>query len=346
MAKDDIPIKESTHGGIPVKDVASAQEALLGMMGTPEEEQNPENQEETETQEDVSAQDTESESAKPEEVEEPITGELTTDDLEVDGNPEEEIQEPTKHSININGINLEVSLEDLKSGYVRQADYTRKSQELAEQRKGFEHELQATQQERQRYISQLEQFTQQSDQKLNEFKDIDWVKLQADDPMAYMTKRDQYRDLQENKRLVEEESKTVQLKQQQEQQQKWYEELDRQQAVMAQRLPEWTDPTKGPKLKQAIKTFAVKKGFSDQEVNSLIDARSVDVLHKAMLYENLLEAKISNKKTKVVPKVTKPGTSTNKSDVSSEKIKQQRKRLRKSGHINDATSVIESLINS
>tara|TARA_R110002020_G_scaffold362239_1_gene574620 strand:- start:54 stop:1094 length:1041 start_codon:yes stop_codon:yes gene_type:complete len=346
MAKDDIPVKESTHGGIPVTDVASAQEALIGMMGTPEEEQNPENLEETETTEEVSAQDTESESAKLEEVDEPITGELTTDDLEVDGNPEEEVQEPNKHSINVNGTNLEVTLEDLKTGYVRQADYTRKSQELAEQRKGFEHELQATQQERQRYISQLEQFTQQSDQKLNEFKDIDWAKLQADDPMAYMTKRDQYRDLQENKRLVEEESKTVQLKQQQEQQQKWYEELDRQQSVMAQRLPEWTDPTKGPKLKMAIKTFAVKKGFSDQEVNSLIDARSVDVLHKAMLYENLLEAKISGKKAKVVPKVTKPGIGTNKSDISSEKIKQQRNRLKRSGHINDAKSVIESILKS
>ena len=115
---------------------------------------------------------------------------------------------------------------------------------------------------------------------------------------------------------------------------------------MAQRLPEWTDPTKGPKLKMAIKTFAVKKGFSDQEVNSLIDARSVDVLHKAMLYENLLEAKISGKKAKVVPKVTKPGIGTNKSDISSEKIKQQRNRLKRSGHINDAKSVIESILKS
>ena len=51
----------------------------------------------------------------------------------------------------------------------------------------------------------------------------------------------------------------------------------------------------------------LKKVLPEQEVDSLIDARSVDVLHKAMMYETLLEAKISQKKAKVVPKVQKPG---------------------------------------
>jgi hypothetical protein len=161
-----------------------------------------------------------------------------------------------------------------------------------------------------------------------------------------MLKRDQYRELQENKRTVEEEQKNLQYKSQQEQQAKWQEELGRQQEIMAQRLPEWNDPTKGPKLKQDIKSFAVKTGFSEQEVDSLIDARSVDVLHKAMLYDNLLAAKISNKKAKVVPKVTRPGSPATKGEISSDKVKAQRAKLRKSGHIKDASSVIESLMNS
>jgi len=113
---------------------------------------------------------------------------------------------------------------------------------------------------------------------------------------------------------------------------------------MVQRLPEWTDPDKGPKLKQNIKSFAVKKGFTEQEVSSLIDARSVDVLHKAMLYENLLAAKISGKKTKVVPKVTRPGSPASKGEISGDKVKAQRARLKRSGHLNDASSLIESLM--
>ena len=340
MAKDNIPIKESTHGGIPVTDVKSAQEALLQSMQTPEKEKPVEEEVQTETTEEVSAQDTESESVETE-VENPDG--LTADDL-VNQDQEEESQTPGTYTIKVDGKDVEVTLDELQAGYSRQADYTRKSQVLAEQRKKADDELAATQQERQRYQSQLEQFSTQADSKLNEFKTVDWTKLKEDDPTEYMLKRDQYRELQENKRTVEEEQINLQNKTQQEHQSKWQEELGRQQEIISQRLPEWTDPSKGPKLKQEIKGFAIKKGFSEQEVSSFIDARSVDVLHKAMLYESLLEAKISGKKAKVIPKAQKPGSPVSKGEISSDKVKAHKARLRKSGLINDATKVIESLM--
>ena len=339
MAKDDIPVKESTHGGTPVTDVKSAQAALQGMMSTPTE-QSEENQEETETTEEVSAQDMESESVETE-VANPDG--LSAEDL-VDQDQTEESQTPGTYTIKVDGNDVEVTLDELQAGYSRQADYTRKSQVLAEQRKKADEELAATQQERQHYLSQLEQFNTQADSKIKELSSTDWTKLKEEDPTEYMLKRDQYRELQDNKRMVEEEQQNLQLKSQQENQAKWQEELGRQQEIMVQRLPEWTDPDKGPKLKQNIKSFAVKKGFTEQEVNSLIDARSVDVLHKAMLYENLLAAKISNKKTKVVPKVQKPGSPPTKGEISSDKLKAQRARLKRSGHVNDASTLIESLM--
>ena len=342
MAKEDIPIQESTQGGVPVTDVVSAQRAIQqSLMGTPKE-QTPEDEVETEATEEVSAQDMESESVQTE-VENPDG--LTADDL-VDDTQEGVSETPGTYTIKVDGKDVEVTLDELQAGYSRQADYTRKSQVLAEQRKKAEEELAATQQERQRYISQLEQFTAQADSKLDELKSTDWTRLKEEDPTEYMLKRDQYRELQENKRTVEEEQKNLQYKSQQEQQAKWQEELVRQQEIMAQRLPEWNDPTKGTKLKQDIKSFALKTGFSEQEVDSLIDARSVDVLHKAMLYDNLLAAKISNKKAKVVPKVTRPGSPATKGEISSDKVKAQRARLKKTGRVKDATSVIESLMNS
>ena len=162
--------------------------------------------------------------------------------------------------------------------------------------------------------------------------------------MEYALKRDQYRELQESKRVVAEEQQDLQYKQQLEAQQQWDVELSRQQGIIAQRLPDLVDPNKGPKLKQAIKSFAINKGFSQQEVDSLIDARSVDVLHKAMMYENLLNTKISKKKAKVVPKVTKPGTGTTREEVSSEKVNHLRKKAKRSGKVGDAAKFIESLL--
>ena len=339
MAKDDIPTQDSKFGGTPVTDVQSAQEALQGMMNTPSE-QSSEDQEEIETPEDVSTQDTESESV---EVEASNPDGLSADDL-VDQDQVEGNEELNTYTVKVDGKDVEVTQEELLAGYSRQADYTRKSQVLSEQRQKADLELAATQQERQRYLSQLEQFNTQADSKINELAKTDWTQLKEEDPTEYMLKRDQYRELQDNKRMVEEEQKNLQLKSQQENQAKWQEELGRQQEIMVQRLPEWTDPDKGPKLKQNIKSFAVKKGFTEQEVSSLIDARSVDVLHKAMLYENLLAAKISGKKTKVVPKVTRPGSPASKGEISGDKVKAQRARLKRSGHLNDASSLIESLM--
>ena len=335
---ESIPTKESKHSGIPVTDVESAQKALLDSIRASKEQ--PEKVEgETETQEAVSEQAMEN----AESVENEAVETLTAEDL-VDDNQQEQVSEPRTYTVKIDGKDTEVTEDELLSGYSRQADYTRKSQVLAEQRKKMDEELAATQQERQQYQSQLEQFNLQADSKLEEFKSVDWTKLKEEDPMEYALKRDQYRELQENKRLVAEEQQNLAQKQQAEMQTKWNEELARQQEVMAQRLPEWNDPEKGPKLKQNIKTFALKKGFTEQEVDSLIDARSVDVLHKAMMYETLLEAKISQKKAKVVPKVQKPGTPSTKSEVNSEKVKQTRARLKKTGRVDDAALAIKSLM--
>lgn len=340
MSDDNIPVKESSHGGIPVTDVESAQKALLDSMRASKE-QPKEVEEETETQDMVSEQAMDvAESVENDVVN---TQELTADDL-VDDGQQEQVSEPKVYTVKIDGKDTQVTEDELLSGYSRQADYTRKSQVLAEQRKKMEEELAATQQERQQYQSQLEQFNTQADSKLEEFKSVDWTKLKEEDPMEYALKRDQYRELQENKRLVAEEQQQLAQKQQAEMQSKWNEELQRQQEVMAQRLPEWNDPDKGPKLKQDIKSFALNKGFTEQEVDSLIDARSVDVLHKAMMYESLLAAKIANKKAKVVPKMQKPGTPSTKSEVNSEKVKQTRARLKRTGRVDDAAAVIKSLM--
>ena len=339
---DNIPAKESTHKGIPVTDVESAQKALLDSMRASKE-QPEEVVEETTPQEEVVEQAKENAESVETQAEDAPTGELTVDDL-VEDNQNVTNETPQNYTVKVDGKDVEVTLEELQAGYSRQADYTRKSQVLAEQRKKMDEELAATQQERQQYQSQLEQFKIQADSKLEEFKSVDWTKLKEEDPMEYALKRDQYRELQENKRLVAEEQQNLAQKQQTEMQTKWNEELAKQKEIMAQRLPEWNDPEKGPKLKQNIKSFALKKGFTEQEVDSLIDARSVDVLHKAMMYENLLEAKISQKKAKVVPKVQKPGAPSTKSEVNSEKVKQTRARLKRSGRVDDAALAIKSLM--
>ena len=70
---------------------------------------------------------------------------------EVDYEVDEEVAEietAPSYTVKVDGEEVEVNLDELRNGYQRQADYTRKSQSLAEQRKAYEANLQAVQQER------------------------------------------------------------------------------------------------------------------------------------------------------------------------------------------------------
>ena len=127
--QDNIPTKESTHKGIPVTDVASAQEVLLSQLQAPASEQPVEEEEQTEVEENTSEQAMENAESVEEPTENPDG--LTVDDL-VEDNQTEETQEPQSYTVKVDGQNVEVSLEELQAGYSRQADYTRKSQVLAE----------------------------------------------------------------------------------------------------------------------------------------------------------------------------------------------------------------------
>ena len=144
----------------------------------------------------------------------------------------------------------------------------------------------------------------------------------------------------QNKALVEKQQLTE--KTNTENQRKMAELIKENQQTLVRELPILNDPQKGPTIKRAIKSFGLKLGFSQQEMDNVYDARSVMVLYKAMQFDNLQDTKISKKKTKNVPKVTKPGAGVTKSEVSSEQVKHQRARLRRSGKLDDAAALIKS----
>ena len=333
----EIPTKESNIKGTPVTDVLSAQQELLRQMETPKE-QPSDVEENTETEDMVSEQAMDVAESVENEAAEDLAAE------QVEDGTEEEIETPNTYSIKVDGQEVEVTLDELKKGYSRQADYTRKSQVVAEQKQRVEQELAATQQERQRYISQLEQITTQAESEIQKFEKLDWEKLKQEDPMNYMVKRDTFNELKENAKKIEEEKKSLAIQQQKEYAEKMQDTIKQQQEIIKTKLPEWEDSDKGPKLKQAIKSYAVSQGFTEEEVNSLVDARSVVILHKAMLHDNIINSKIAKKKAKVVPKVTKPGTGTTKGEVASEKNAKLRAKVRKSGKVTDAAKYLEGLI--
>jgi len=267
---------------------------------------------------------------------------------EVDEEEETEIvaEEDLKYTIKVDGEEFEVGIEELKNGYQRQADYTRKSQALAEQRKeteAIQSERQRLEQERQMYANGLQMLQDQQNSKLQEFENIDWTALKADDPYQYMLKKDEYRDAQEKVQNVQQQQMLIQQEQAEEAQKARAHFVQQEYNRLVEALPEWNDQEST--IKKDIQEYAKSVGFLPEEINQLADHRSVLVIKKAMEYDKLTQKVAPKKKAvKKVPKVQKSGRGNSKEDIAVEKAKEKRARLKKSGKQDDAASLFYDML--
>jgi len=255
-------------------------------------------------------------------------------------------EEDLKYTIKVDGEELEVGIDELKNGYQRQADYTRKSQALAEQRKETEailSERQKLEQERQMYANGLQMLREQQSSKLQEFENTDWQTLKDEDPYQYILKRDEYRDAQEKVQNVQQQQAIIQQEQAEEAARARAHFVQQEYARLVEALPEWND--KESTVKKDVQEYAKSVGFLPEEINQLADHRSVLVIKKAMEYDKLTTKVAPKKKAvKKVPKVQKSGRGNSKEDAAVEAIKKKRARLQKSGKQQDAASVFYDML--
>ena len=243
------------------------------------------------------------------------------------------------YTVKVDGEEFEVTLDELRDGYQRQADYTRKSQSLAEQRKAYEANLQAVQNERQQYAEVLEQMSQNQNYELQRFENIDWKELKDEDPMEYMEKRLEYQEAKDKITQLNNERARVQQQSQQEFNEIVTQKVQQEAELLAKALPEYSEP--GSTLKTDLRNYALNLGFPANEIDSITDHRVVLVLHKAMLQDNAAKGV---KKVKVAPKVVKSGTPQTKSQRVKKVAQVKRERLSKTGHARDAADVFLDLI--
>ena len=285
-------------------------------------------------------------------IEEPVTEEI---EVEADNEAEEEVFEeaeeyevadeeaptetPQAYTVKVDGEEFEVSLDELRDGYQRQSDYTRKSQSLAEQRKAYEANLQAVQNERNQYAQVLEQMSENQNYQLQQFEDINWKELKDDDPMEYMEKRLEYQEAKDRISQLNNERARVHQQNQAEITQVLTEKVQKEAELLSAALPEYADP--GSNLKTDIRNYALSLGFPENEIDSISDHRVVLVLHKAMLQDNAAKGV---KKVKVAPKVVKSGTPQTKSQKVKRVTQAKRERLSKTGNQRDAANVFLDLI--
>jgi hypothetical protein len=317
-----------------VETQVDAVETFTNMLEAEESNDKPEvtNEQEDEEAVEEAAEETESEEVE-EESEEDEPDDTDEDDVEV--------EERKTYRVKAGGEEKDVTLEELVSGYQKGDDYTKKSQTLAEARKKVEahaHEVQQAMQVKEEYaqrLAQVEQFL------MSDGEQVNLEELKENDPIQYAIKVAEQTETNKKINLLRQERAKVQQQQQAYQAQQQHAVVANEAKMLSEKVKEFSDPKKAEQIKNDIRSFGKSVGFSDQELSQVYDHRHVLILQKAMEYDKLQQSKAGvNKKLSNAPRMAKKG----KKVVNADTYTKQKKRLRTSGSLDDATSVFKNFI--
>jgi hypothetical protein len=341
MSDDTMTSETTESGNLTVSDAAST---IEGMLSTPEDS--------TEQPEVVEEQTEEVEEVEETEVEEETEPEVETTEEEVEEETEEEseveeeevVEEEQTFTIKAAGEEKKVTLDELKKSYQLGSDYTKKTQEVAEQRKVIEQEAKAiieARQVRDDYAQKL----QAVEQFLTGTNDTpeDLAAMKENDPIGYAVKVAEMTEKKEQLQAVQAEQKRIADQQQSDRTAQMQEFVQKEAQKLAESLPEFSDKAKGEQLRSEIRNYGKKVGFTDEELSQVYDSRHVLVLHKAAQYDKLMAGKAGvKKKVAKAPKTVKSGAKVkqNVTDIQ----KKQMKRLQQTGSARDAAAIFENFI--
>ena len=252
------------------------------LADTPETESNEQDEEQT------TADETTSDEADPVEV---ATDEQEPADDEPQGDDEEEPAPIEKITVKVKGENgedetLELTPDDIAASYLRQRDYTRKTQELAKrENEAVEFLTKKHEEIRSQYLSQAE---------LTRAAIVQMAGIKSEDEMAALATTDPSAWVAESQRQRQIGNYLNQLSQQidgEKQQAKAQEEQRTQQQRQKQFSEAWDvlskDGIDKEKLSKIYGGATEKYGFSSEELATVYDHRMVRVLKDAVAYQAL-----------------------------------------------------------
>lgn len=266
-------------------------------------------------------------------------GAADEDGSEEDEGDGEPLPDTTEVTVEIDGKTEKVTLKELRNGYLRTADYTRKTQQLAEQRRALEPEFAAVREERAHYAAILPALAQQL-QELQKAQTPDMDRLWAEDPIEWVRQNALKEEREKRLAAVQQEQARLQAVAAKEQQNALAQHVASQREELQKLVPEARDKAKWDALRPKIREYAVSIGFTEEEVKSTYDARAVAALVKAMRYDELM----TKKPRPVTAKA--PASAPQQAATPARKhteLSKARMRLAKTGSTRDAAAVFAKI---
>jgi len=264
------------------------------------------------------------------------------DTEEADDETDDEPGSPQTVKVKVHGEELELPIEEVAKGYQRQADFTRKTQELAEQRKAMEADLAQSKAQYAQIINQLGQALDGQQAKAPD------PSLAETDPYEYTRQLAQWQEHKARSEAIKQEQARMQEEHKQMEVQRLHQHVAREGQVLLERIPEWRDQSvmkaEQTKIRNFLQDFGVKpEELSDPYSVFQTDHRAILLARMAMKGAALAEGKPkAESKAKGKPKVAKPGAARSKGEVDG--YQRARGRLKKTGSLDDAAAALKHLI--
>jgi len=250
---------------------------------------------------------------------------------------DEEVEDPTEDpeaedsekelTFEVGGETL--SAEELKLGYLRQSDYTQKTQSLAESRKAAESQIEET-------TATMSALLSAAGADLSRFEGVDWERAAVENPEQYKQAKASFEQTRSTYEFIKAQSDQYQQQQQQQADTAQKEAATESLTVLKTNIPNWSND-----LYYSIGEYAQKDlGVSSEEFNQVADHRIITALYKAMQFDQA-KTVAAKKKIKASPTKTLSGGKADATKATqSESSRKASERLRKTGRVEDAAAVI------
>ena len=235
-------------------DTQKAAKSIAGLLNG----EKPLAKEETKLQDSSEQENKESSQEEQPEVQE-ISEETESQEEEVSEEQEEATQEEEQietqekqdstYKVKVAGQELEVTLDELRNGYSRDADYRRKTEELSNEKRSFQSEADKQRQGYSLKINELNQLMSEAQSQLNQdMNNVNLEELYEEDPTEAARVEHRMRRKQEK---ISQARQKVQV----EQQKQFEGFLQEQQNQLVTKMPEFADSSKSSNLKNNMRSY-------------------------------------------------------------------------------------------
>ena len=271
--------------------------------------------------------------------------ESSDDKADEDDEPEDEAEpEAATFTVTVDGQPVEVTRDEFIRGYSLTADYTRKTQQLAEQRRTAESELGEARAQRERYAAKLTTIEQMIKDATP--KEPDWDQLQKADPTRYVAEYARHQRLKQNLKAVQDERERVEREAVEDAKKQLASLVQLERERLQAAVPEWEDAEARTKDLTAMSAYAQSVyGYTAEELSGVVDHRLMVILRKAMLFDaQRAKGKQAIQARREVSKTLPPGSPGSKPRGKAKERAARVAQLKQTGSVRDATAVIFDML--